>query len=157
MRRLFAWTLTLWYALMASGVYLHVHYCCGNVLDISLNPTHAVCATNEPADACTYTSESHHTQEHTCCSSSGCHSDTDHHQASHTLSKACCSTDDFYIAIEDAHDKSAFSLDFPSAQAELLSPVHRPIEPTQSAKPHRIDARAGPPLYLLFVSRIDYA
>ena len=157
MRRLFAWTLTLWYALMVSGIYLHVHYCCGRVLDISLNPASAVCSSASPDDHGCHASHQPTETEKGCCSSTGCHSDAPTDHTDQTLSKPCCSSDDVYIAIEDAHDKSVFSLTFPLSTESLSAPFQRPVSIVKPPVTHPIDARAGPPLYLLFVSRIDYA
>ncbi len=157
MRRLFAWTLTLWYALMVSGIYLHVHYCCGRVLDVSMNPASAVCSSASPDDHGCHASHQPAEAQKACCSSTGCHSDSSDPNTDHMWSKSCCSSDDVYIAIEDAHDKSAFSLNLHLAPAALHTSIQHSVASVQSPVTHSIDARAGPPLYLLFVSRIDYA
>lgn len=158
MQRICAWILTLWYALMVSGIYLHVHYCCGRVLDISLNPTHAICSTEAPADRCgSAAAQADSALQQSCCTSSGCHKGEHPEPSGHAWSKSCCSSDDFYIAIEDAHDKSSFSLDFHLNNPPALPQKQHPVAPVKSPVTHSIDARAGPPLYLLFVSRIDYA
>lgn len=157
MRRIAAWLMTLWYALMVSGIYLHVHYCCGRVLDVSMNPASAICSSASPDDHSCLSSTQPTENEKGCCSSTGCNT-TNHHEApAHEWSQSCCSTDDFYIAIEDAHDKSAFSFNAIPPVKTAGNPTSHPEITDEPLPVGSIEPRAGPPLYLLFVSRIDYA
>lgn len=147
----------VWYALMVSGIYLHVHYCCGRVLDVSMNPASAICSSASPDDHSCHSSTPPTDNEKGCCSSTGCHTTNRHDAPAHEWSQSCCSTNDFYIAIEDAHDKNAFSFSFPAPAKTLRSAIPHPEITDEPLPVGAIEPRAGPPLYLLFVSRIDYA
>lgn len=156
MRRLLASVLIVWYAVLATGFHLHIHYCCGQVADVAINRT---------ADECTTSCASHHapkkTEEVSCClkKSEVAHTACSHPLADEgdSLKKDCCSSDDFYIVLEDLHQKSdfdwmtvAFVNDHPAVQAVNTTSHKKAIRAAQTN-------HTGPPLYEMNVQRIFYA
>ncbi len=130
MKRIFATALMVWYATLATGFYVHLHYCCGNLAGVEIN----------------YAS----VQDDSCCSS--------HHDGC-SMKTACCSFDDFYIALEDEHNTASFELNLQSPV--LVMPVYILSLTDHAEQNARLSERAnpktGPPLYRLFCAPQHYA
>lgn len=120
----------VWYATLATGFYVHLHYCCGNLAGVEIN----------------YTS----VQEESCCGT--------HHDGC-SLETSCCSFDDLYIALEDEHKAASFELDLQAASiAAPVSFVSLTDHIEQHAHlSERANPKTGPPLYRLFCAPQHYA
>lgn len=128
MKRLFAITIMVWYAVLSMGFQIHVHYCCGNVAGIAINQFSV--------------------EEENCCGS--------HHEGC-SLANACCSSDDFYLALEEEHKT-------PSEQIIPMPPVFQPVVISEEKQVQHISLTNeettvwinGPPLYLWHNARLHY-
>ncbi len=149
--------LLVWYAVMATGFHVHIHYCCGKVADVSINRIAETCSGHCSASKAHLEKDAEHLG---CCAkraASARQCDT-HHPSTDgpELGKHCCSSDDFYVALEDAHDKplgDELVVLLPAANAH--HPVHQPITLT-TAKAEQGPIRAGLALFALYEQRLFY-
>jgi len=117
----------LWYAVLSMGFQVHVHYCCGDISGIAINQP------VQTIDCC----DAHH---------DGC-----------AVEKTCCSSEDFYLALEEEHNSPSelFIQAAPAVESiQLLPLIEVQVgQPMQSNQAVQIN---GPPRYLLFESRLIY-
>jgi hypothetical protein len=135
------------YAVLAVGFHLHVHYCCGKIADVTIN---------QVTDACVGSCSKHvPAQQHNQPVRSCCNKQTPVEEAATgcSVDRHCCSSDDFYIIIDDEHQKT--SVEFEMFVRFALEPAPKTIECPNLAAPKSVDVatRAGPPLWLLYGSR----
>ena len=129
LKRLHASMFLVWYAIMVTGFQVHIHYCCGSVAGVSINEVAG--------------------ENHSCC---------DSHHGGCSAEHGCCSSDDIDVSIKDEHKTAASEGDF---FFESIHPESAPLEVTflhcqkQKAYTH-VQSRRGPPLYLLYSSRLHY-
>lgn len=156
MQRLLASVLLVWYAVLAMGFHLHVHYCCGQVADIAINSVHDTCSGScsapetkpEPAkkSCCMATSEAKQ------CSKPMV-SDNDLQ-----ITKHCCSSDDFYIALKDLHQKTQFELDTHPLIAKMVRSYVYPTEEEEAPAAFLVAvAPPSPPFWLLYSQPLFFA
>lgn len=128
MQRIFAITIMVWYAVLSMGFQIHVHYCCGNVAGIAINQFSV--------------------EEENCCGS--------HHEGC-SLANSCCSSDDFYLALEEEH-KTPSELVIPMPVAIQTTAViqQKPIQKAALIKEEATVWINGPPLYLWHNARLHY-
>jgi hypothetical protein len=127
MRRLFAVMIMLWYAVLSMGFQVHVHYCCGDISGIAINQP------VETKDCC----GAHH---------DGC-----------SVEKTCCSSEDFYLALEEEYNSPSELVIQPSPAVESFQLL--PLNEEQVGQPMQANQSVqinGPPRYLLFESRLIY-
>ena len=115
---------------MATGLHVHLHYCCGQLAGIALN-TFIV-------------------EEDSCC---------DSHHNSCSAKKGCCSTDDIKLSIEDEHAKASFDFEIQSVAQEARITEYTEHDHSIPLKKEALVSHPpnGPPLYLLFVQPLHYA
>lgn len=127
MRRVFAITTMIWYAVLSMGFQVHIHYCCGDISGIAIN---------QPVE----------TKE--CCGA--------HHEGC-SVEKTCCSSDNFYVALEEEHNSPSelfIQASVPQETQEVaILFEEQEAQPLQANKVVQIN---GPPRYLLFESRLIY-
>ncbi|MFN0031908.1 MAG: HYC_CC_PP family protein [Flavobacteriales bacterium] len=94
MKKLAVILLTAMYTVLAAGIHLHLHYCCGKLTDISLNDDGKNCRGDEQG------------QNNAC-----------------SIYALCCATDEVHYALEDEHCGSVFQLIAESGPSVQLSPI----------------------------------
>lgn len=151
MKRLLASVLLVWYAVLSMGFYLHVHYCCGELADIAIN---------QAIEKCEGACSSHHEkpkseEKASCCMA---HAKAEIQQAATcSIEKSCCSSDDFYIALEELHTKSDVDLNFALVPIKTKLKTFEPA-PLEVLNESFLDSNPanGPPLYLLYGQVLHY-
>ena len=115
---------------MATGLHVHLHYCCGQLAGIALN-TFIV-------------------EEDSCCDS--------HHNGC-SAKKGCCSSDEINLSIEDEHAKASFEFEIQDVAQEVNLSEFTEIDKGTALKKEEFISHPpnGPPLYVLFVQPLHYA
>lgn len=156
MRRLIASVLVVWYALLAMGFHLHVHYCCGQVAEIVINSTHDACS-----GACNAPSKETQPVEKSCCLADATDKQctkpvaSDHEQQ---VTKHCCSSDDFYIALKELHQKAQFEINtHPHISKMVRSHVYSSNDEEAPSATQIADAPPSPPFWLLYSQPLFFA
>lgn len=157
MRRMLASVMLVWYAVLAMGFHLHVHYCCGQVADIAINSTHEKCSGSCSAPETTQPEPA----QKSCCMATSTEKQCAKpvaDRSEHQITKHCCSSDDFYIALKDLHQKTQFELD---AQPVVARLARTHVYPQESEEAHLPAVSSvfltAPPLWLLFQRQLFFA
>lgn len=127
-KRLLIIALVFWYAVMATGFHVHIHYCCGKLASIAINQVEG--------------------EEDACCG----------HSDSCSVKKKCCSSDDVYMALEEEHERSNFDLKLFSFTSSDTANHSDPYNSENTALEQIVQGNPanGPPLYLLYHQSLFY-
>lgn len=150
MKRLLASVLLVWYAVLSMGFYLHVHYCCGEVAEIAINQAVEKCE-----GSCSSHAEHHPEKGSSCCMAPK--KAEQNTPSACTFEKSCCSSDEFYVALEELHTKTDVELSFAVAPVEWKQALPEFCEEGLLATTY-LDGHpaTGPPLYIYFQQSLHY-
>lgn len=131
MLRVVAYITMLWYTVLAFGLSVHLHYCCGKLADVGFNVVnHGGCEA-----------------EHSGCSE---------HQDECSFSQACCTFSDLYLGIDADHLPQFFAFSFLKTDLPFVAVYQEVIVSTPVLKPQSLVANSGPPEYIKYKQLITY-
>lgn len=131
MLRLVAYITMLWYTVLAFGLSVHLHYCCGKLAEVGFNIVNH--------DGC---EEVH----------SGC---SEHHDVC-SFSQSCCTFNDFYLGIDADHLPQFFAFSFIKVDLPVISAIQLAAVSLPSLKPQSVVCNTGPPEYIRYKQLITY-